>query len=236
MKRIMLAFALLFAMQAKAQTRLLVGVEAADNFGNYTFGPMASVEVPLGKHLEWDGKAAYSPLASHIAIGSGYSYGISASGIGWLTNTWGLYGGINDGAYKAVSKTSVVHKSQPHVFGGFVYRGLLDGLPSRLFFGYTREIQNGISSNGTESSHLNAFNVDYKVRFGCKGAACFRVDIDNYAGWVLNQSNPVCDGTYGVTGGPNGGPCPRRKTLSGGVSGSFTVEFPRPRGHEYDPF
>jgi hypothetical protein len=237
MRKYLLAITLLlssvFPAKVGAQARVYLGVEGEGNFGNYGLGPTASLEVPLGKHFEVDAGAKYEPLASHVKLGDGYNYSLSTSGIGWFTNGWGLYGGLDNNAYSA----GAVYKDQPHVFGGFVHRGIVDGLPSRFFFGYAREIQNGISPNGTETNHLNAFNVDYQVRFGCKGATCFRLDFNNYAGWVLNQGNPVCDGTYGVTGGngPNGS-CPRQKTLSGGTSFSFTFEFPRRHGHESEVF
>ncbi len=236
MRKYLIAVALLlasvFPVKVGAQTRVYVGVEGESNFGNYGLGPVGSVEVPLGKYFEADAGGFVEPLYSHIQIGTGYNYSLSTSGIGWFTNNWGLYGGLDDVAYAA----NTVSKNEPHVFGGFVYRGIISTFPSRFFFGYTREIQNGISSNGIESNHLSAFNVDYQIRVGCKGATCFRLDFNNYVGWTLSQSNPICDGTFGVTGGPNGGPCPRQKELSGGTSFGFTFEFPRRRGHEGDIF
>jgi hypothetical protein len=55
-------------------------------------------------------------------------------------------------------------------------------------------------------------------------------------GKVLGQSNPQCDGTFGITGGPNGGPCYRTGLFGGGVTASVSLEFPRRKGRENDVF
>jgi hypothetical protein len=45
-----------------------------------------------------------------------------------------------------------------------------------------------------------------------------------------DQGNPVCDGTLGNKGGPNGGPCPRTSFVTG--QGMFIFRFTTKQSRE----
>lgn len=236
MKNTMIAIALVLAsllsVPVKAQTRVTVGVEGARNFDNSSIGVAVGVEVPFLKRYELDLRDAFSPLESHVSLGGGRANRVSVGGVVWLSNTVGINAKIEDSTYNVTKAT----KDSDYFFGGLSYRTSLGGLPVRFSSDYIRQFNNGITASGLESSHLQGFDLGYTMRFGCLGAICIRSNEDFVFGRVLTQSNPVCDGTYGVTGGPNGGPCPRQAAFGGGVTASVTVEFPRHRGHEYDVF
>jgi hypothetical protein len=225
--------ACLFVVPAKAQTRVLVGLGGAEAFDNSSLGVTASLEVPFAKRFELNLKDTFSPLESKVALGGGRANTARVSAIVWLTNSFGVTGAAEDSNYNVTKVT----KDANYWFSGVVFRKVVGGLPARFSIQYIRQFNNGITPSGLESSHLQGGDLGYTMRFGCLGAVCVRTSEDIVFGRVLTQGNPICDGTYGVTGGngPNGS-CPRGTALGGGFTASITAEFPRHRGHEYDAF
>jgi len=235
MKRLSMLFVflyLLFAVPSYAQTRFFVGGQGADSFDNYSAGVSAGAEIPFLKHYEFDLKDTFSPVESHVSLGAGRANIIQAGGFIWLSKSFGFTGSAEDSMYDVTKVT----KDADYARGGFAYRGIVGGLPARFTFQYIRQFNNGITPSGLESSHLQGGDIGYTMRFGCIGAVCVRNSENFVFGRVLTQGNPQCDGTYGVTGGPNGGACPRTAAFGGGVTASVVLEFPRHRGHEKDVF
>lgn len=229
---VLMLIAFLFPLFANAQTRVLVGIEGAQAFDNSSVGVQAALEVPFAKHFELDLKDVFSPIESHVALGGGRSNIASVGGIIWFSNSFGFNGKVEDSSYNVTKVT----KDADYSFGGITYRTFLGGAPARFTFDYIRQFNNGISPSGLESSHLQGGDIGFTMRFGCLGAICIRNSEDFVFGRVLTQGNPQCDGTFGVTGGQNGGPCPRGSAFGGGVTASVAIEFPRRRGHEQDVF
>jgi hypothetical protein len=234
--RILIALALFIAFlipaHSNAQTRVLLGASGGDSFDNYSFGVQAGLEVPFAKHYELDLQDTFSPIESHVSLGAGRANIASVGGQIWFSPSWGINGRVEDSAYNVTKVT----KDADYAFGGLTYRAVVGGLPARFSFDYIRQFNNGISPSGLESSHLQGADFGFTVRFGCFSAFCVRTSEDFVFGRVLTQSNPICDGTFGVTGGPGGGACPRASAFGGGVTASILLEFPRHRGHEYDRF
>ena len=224
---------LAFTPTTHAQTRWLVGPEGALDYDNKSVGLMAGVEIPFAKHFELDLKDTFSPIETHVALGGGRANITTAGGIVWLSQNWGLTGSVADSMYDVTKVT----KDGDFASGGFIHRGYIGGLPARVSIKYVQQFNNGITPSGLESSHLQGVEVGITSRFGCLGVVCTRLSFAFDAGKVLTQSNPICDGTYGITGGngPNGS-CPRQSALGGGSTFSFVLEFPRHRGHEYEAF
>lgn len=225
-----LLVSLLFTLPLSAQTRVLVGPAGGDLFDNYYGGVTAGIEIPFAKRYEVDVYDEFSPLEAHQALGHGWANEISVGGYVWFhpLSHWGLNGGAQDSRYSVTT----VSKAGDFFTGGLAYRGNVGGLPATVSFDYLQQFNNGITSTGVETSHLKGASINPSVRFGCVSAFCIRTDYSFVVGHVLTQGNPVCDGTFGSTGGPNGGPCPRQGAFSGGFSASLLFEFPRRRGHE----
>lgn len=211
------------------RARVLVGSVGGSSFGNYFFGLNAAVEIPFAHRYELDLLDTFSPIESHIAIGSGWANQVSAGGLFWLTKRFGLNGSAEYSNYSVTT----VSKGGDYAFLGVTWRKKISwGVPARFSLDYIREFKNGISANGTESAHLQGVDFGFAARIGCSRSFCRRLVFDYQIGYVLTQSNPVCDGTYGITGGPNGGPCYRTGAWSGGATASFVLEFPGNRGYE----
>lgn len=225
-----LAVIMLFAVKSRAQTRVLFGAAGAQDFDNSSLGVTASIEVPFAKRLEVDLSDTFSPLESHVSLGGGRANTTNATGRIWF-GSWGVNGGAEDSMYDVTKVT----KDGDYAFGGITKRAVVGGLPARFSFDYIRQFNNGITSTGLESSHLQGFEFGYTMRFGCVGSVCVRNSEDFVFGRVLTQGNPQCDGTYGLTGGPGGGPCYRTAAFGGGVKASITMEFPHPK-NEYEQF
>lgn len=223
-----------FAVPVKSQTntRVLVGVQTGLTSFDSDFGVTIGIEQPLAKRFEIDASGQYSPVYSHTGLGRGSRYQTEAGGITWLSNTVGVYGDVAISGYTVpgLTKSSDVFKIGP------VFRTSFFGLPGRIRTGYLQQFNDGINSNGIETSHEKGGTFSYEVRFPCAGPVCFRAQEGFSILRVLTQSNPICDGTFGITGGPNGGPCYRKPGYGGTFSFSFVVEFPRPRGNWYDNF
>jgi hypothetical protein len=227
-----LMMALLFVIPVHAQTRVLLGVNGGQDFDNSNVGGTLGFEVPFLHHYELDLTDTFSPIESHVSLGGGRANIVSAGGHIWLTKSFGLVGSAEDSAYN-VTKVS---KDDDYALGGFAWRGLVGGAPTRFQLQFIDEFNNGINSTGLETPHLQGVDFGFTMRFGCVSFFCVRNSEDFVAGAVKTQSNPACDGTYGITGGPNGGPCPRATAFGGGVTGSVVFEFPRHRAIENDAF
>jgi hypothetical protein len=210
------------------QARVLVGSMGGSGFGNYFLGLIAGVEIPFAHRYELDLEETFSPIERHVALGSGWANRVSAGGHFWLTKGFGLNGSAEYSNYSVRSAS----KGGDYAFIGVTWRKIAWGIPARFSLDYIREFKNGISANGTESAHLQGGDFALVARMGCSRSVCSRMVFDYQAGHVLTQSNPICDGTYGKTGGPNGGPCNRTGAWSGGATGSIVVEFPSHRGYE----
>lgn len=227
-----LAFLFLFFVPSShAQTRYLVGAEGGDSFDNYNFGVTAGIEVPFLKHFELDLKDTFSPIESHVALGTGRANITTAGGIIWLTQGWGLTGSVEDSMYDVTKVT----KDADYAAGGLVYRGIVLGLPARFSFKYINQFNNGVSPTGLETSQLKGGDITATVRFGCFGKTCVRLTEDFVFGRVLTQGNQNCDGSLPVVA-PNVYCGPRAAAFGGGTTASIVFEFPRHRGHEGDVF
>lgn len=212
------------------QPRVLLGLSGSDAFDNLSAGLMAGLEIPI-RRVELDFADSYSPYESHMGLGQGHANIASFGTHVWLTSKFGLTGKIEDSGYSVtqVSKTGFYSE------GGMSVRTYLGGLPSRIEFGYTQQVNNGIV-NGVETSHLRGAYFGTDTRLGCAGFGCFRMSEQFSIGKVLTQGNPVCDGTLGNGSQIGESYCPRGSAVGGGVTVSLTMEFPRHRGHEDDLF
>jgi hypothetical protein len=228
MRALILPSILLFTLIAGtcyAQSRILVGTTVSNSFGNYSFGLSASAELPFGHKNELDIKDTFSPLESHVALGSGNANIASIGGIRWITSGFGLTTSFENSSYQ-VTKVS---KGADYLSFGPIVRKMIWGAPSRVSFGFIHQVNNGIV-NGVESSHLEGGHFGFTTRYGCAGNVCLRITEDFTIGRVLTQGNPVCDGTYGSN------TCPRSSAVAGGFTGSVSFEFPRHKGSELDAF
>lgn len=214
----------------KAQTRILIGADGGSSFGNLYLSSCAAVEAPI-RRMELDAKDCFSPLEQHISLGSGWANRASSEGIVWASNRIGFTGGASYSNYHVN-----ISKSAWYANGGLVFRSVVSQIPMRFTFEYIRQLHDGISKDGTESAHLQAGRFNMDMRMKCAGKACYRLAFDFEVGRVLTQSNPICDGTYGTTGGPGGGPCPRTAASAGAFSASIMAEFPRRKSTEHLPF
>lgn len=228
MKKLLVVAALLIsALTAKAQTpQVYVGGTGGYSFSNSFVGPVVGFELPV-KRFELSGQESFDPIEYHALLGTGHAEQTSLRTDLWLTNHWGVNSQYSVGSYH-----TQISKASQYVFTGIAWQGIADGQPSKFTFSYFQQINNGVSANGTETDHVKGGSIEFLTRMGCSGPLCYRFFGQFLFGHVLTQGNPVCDGTLGVTGGPNGGPCPRQGTMSGGASIGFAVEFPRHRGYE----
>lgn len=227
---ILLLIVSLFAVQAKAQTRILLGATGVQAYDNSSVGVTAALEIPFLNHYELDLRDTFSPFESKVALGGGRANIAAVGGFVWLTEHWGLTGRAEDSSYNVTKVT----KDGDYAFGGFAYRGVFGGFPARFTFQYVGEFNNGITPSGLESPHLQGGDIGFTMRFGCLGAVCIRNSENLSFGRVLTQSNPLCDYSYPLAAGVT--PCPRTGALGGGVQVSIALEFPRRRGHESDQF
>jgi len=225
---LLLMLAVLFTPAAHAQTRVLIGGTGGLDFNNKTLGVTGGIEQPFAKHFEVDLYGTFSPLEIKTVYGNGFSYSTQAELSGWFNDHWGLNGRVDRSAYTVTT----VSKTGYYAYGGASYRGLVGGLPAQFDFDFLKQFNNGIGANGTETNHIIGGEIDFSVRMGCARSFCVRMEDGFNAGRVLEQGNPACDGTFGLTGGPNGGPCARQATASGGFYASVVFEFPRRRGGE----
>jgi hypothetical protein len=228
MKKFILSLLLALALMvpsAKAQTRVLLGLSGSNEFNNMSAGVSAGLEVPFLHRFELDLNDTYSPYETHVGLGIGHANIASAGGTVWLTDKVGLSGKLEDSGY-SVTKVS---KTAAYALAGATVKTYVLGFPSRVSFGYTQQFNNGIT-NGVETSHLTGGYIKVDTRLGCTGAVCYRGSEQFAAGHVLQQGNPVCDGTEGAV------TCPRNTSFGVGVSLTFSIEFPRRRTTEDNLF
>lgn len=201
---------ILFIAPAISAQKVVVGVDGGSSFGNMFIGPTVGLEVPFAKRYELDLYDTFAPIEEHIALGHGWSNQAKAGGIVFLTDHFGLNG------YAEYSNYSTnIYKANEYALGGVNYEttGML------LNFDYLREFNNGISSAGIESSHIQGGDFGMKIRTYCNKHICYRVDFDFKVGRVLEQGNEACDGSYGpVT-------CPRTAAIAGAFTGAFVIEL-----------
>jgi hypothetical protein len=232
MKRLAAVAAFLFlACTCRAQNRFYVLGDGGVEFSNSFIGLEMGAEIPFAKRFEIDTTYYVAPNR-HTSLGNGWTSQTMVNGLFWLRPNWALTGGAEHSGYVA-GKTK---KTGEYMRLGISRRAVWGGTAVRFDMNYLREFDDGIV-NGIESSHLQGGVVSVKLNFGCKGVFCFREESEFEFGRVLTQGNPVCDGTYGTTGGPNNGPCWRTPGWGGGSALSFGVEFPRRyRGQDYMEF
>jgi hypothetical protein len=207
--------------------RFLIGAQTGSSFGNLFAGILAGVELPVTRHLELDLHDTFSPVEQHVPYGNGTANQVIGGGIVWINRSVGLNGQMEYSSYRVAG----LSKAGDYVLTGITLRKTANAMPLRLSFDYLREVNNGISQ-GTESPRLQGGQFNLDMRVACHLAFCVRVQFDFKVGRVLQQSNPVCDGTYGITGGPGGGPCYRTAASSGAFTGAVLFEFPRRRATE----
>ena len=223
----LLILAALISVPARAQVRVLAGAEGGIDFSNESLGVTVGVEAPFAKRYELDLRDTFSPVESHISLGAGTANKISATGIVWLNKSFGLNARVEDSRYSVTQ----VEKRADYAFGGIAYRTTVDGFPTRIFVDYVRQFNNGVSPAGIETSHLQGVQAEFTFRLGCTKSVCFRVGETVAVGRTWAQGNQACDGSTGPqTCGQ------RNRSVGGQFTGSFTVEFPRPRGKEYETF
>jgi hypothetical protein len=211
------------------QSRLLIGASGGESFDNEGAGVFAGAELVIRHRYEVDFIDSFYPIETHVDLGHGYANVASVTGIAWLTDHLGISGRTE---YSKYSVTQVT-KGAYYESGGPVLSFMALGQPTRFTFGYIRQVKNGIS-NGVETNHLQGGHLEVDSRMGCKGAICFRLIEDFPFAHVLNQGDPVCDGTYARS--PATPLCRRQGAIGGGVTVSVTMEFPRRRGEEMDLF
>jgi hypothetical protein len=205
--------------------RFLLGVSGGTSFGNAFLSTSAGVEVPFAKRFEIDLGDAFSPYEEHIALGKGWANAANASGIVWVTPGKSL--GINGGAEYSNYSVSI-YKGSYYAMAGLTWRHTGFGLPTRFSFDYFRQFDNGISSNGTETDHLQGGEFTVTVRMGAVGPTVARMAFSTSVGHLLTQGDQACDGSLGVYI-PS---CKRGQAVSGGATVGVNFEFPRHRGEE----
>jgi hypothetical protein len=214
--------------------RLLFGGDGGYAFGNTFIGAEAGIEAPLGAHFEANFSGQFFPFESHVALGRGFSYSIQPGAIIWINKTSGFEASYHHNAYSVTRE----RKSNDFVYSGYVYRHTMFGFPTRFHFGYMREVNNGISANGTETNHLQGAAFSFDSIEGCTTHFCVRDKFTWLTGRVLDQANPVCDGTfgYGSQFKPPMPACPRTSTPSGGFEFNLMFQFSRKRQNSNDLF
>jgi len=211
---------LLVTTTAKAQSRLLVGPNGGYVLDNAFLGGALSVEVPIQRfEVDLNGRGSFE---HHSGLGNGWSEENQVKTLAWITSRFGLDGTADRDAYGVPHIT----KSLSFVQAGAVWRGHLDERPVRLTVNYVREYKNRIDRSGTETPKLQGGQIVFDARVGCTKSYCVRLKEEFTVGHVLTQGNPVCDGTFGLTGGPNNGPCPRQGAWSGGSEVTVFLELP----------
>jgi hypothetical protein len=226
-----------FAPASRAQSyettpRVILGGEGGTEFGNTAIGALTSVEIPI-KRFELDFSNTFDLYESHVALGKGIADQFGGRGILWVNHV-GFVGGVDYSMYR-VSIT----KSAEYAKGGIAFRSNMGGVPARVFFLYTHELNNGLFPHiaaGTETPRLQSGAVQLQARLQCNrnGNMCLRLSGSFDVGVVKNQSNPICDGSLGVTGGNGpGGSCFRTFTLSGGAEFGLSLEI-RHKSHDVE--
>lgn len=211
---------------ADAKPEFLIGIQVGRSVGNAWFGGSASAALPFGHRFEALIGESFSPLEAHFPYGTGWSASTTAGGVAWLNDKWGIIGDLQYSAYSvtALRKASWYWQSGPAYSLNFF------GYPTEISMLYTQQFRNGINAaTGVETSHFKGAVVSLSSRIGCAGVACFIWTLQVNGGHVLNQGNPICDGTFGNGSQARLSPCPRSASSSGGVAASISLELPRRR-------
>jgi hypothetical protein len=105
------------------------------------------------------------------------------------------------------------------VYGGIATRGLWLNAPVRVMLDYFREVNNGVYGHGIETSHLQGGSLYLEAQVGCFRHACYYTTLETAIGGLLEQGNPVCDGSFGRA------TCPRTRNVGGSGVMGFLVRF-----------
>lgn len=202
---------------------MLVGVEGGQTYDNSFIGPSLRIEVPFAKHYEFQLQDSFEPLEAHTALGEGHANQARFTGIAWFTPTWGFEAATEFSNYSVTE----VSKGAYYALGGPVARLSLYGYPVRLHLGVIRQIGNGVTPEGIESSHVYGGEMSLDARVGCAAWGCVRIGEELSIGHILTQGNPVCDGSR-----PGPVTCPRGSGVGGGMTASIRLEFPKVKNYD----
>jgi hypothetical protein len=193
---------LLFASSAQAQTRVLVGPEAGQQYSSTYIGIQGGVEQPIGKRLELDATARLYLYERKTDQGTGTMNNENVMALARLTNFVSLAGGAE---YKHYAVTKLT-KSSYYTLAGIAIDHDWLGSPNRVELLYVREFQN-YEIRGIDPNRLQAARVSVDTVIDCSKRACYRLRWEVDAGRVLTQG--------------------RAAKMSGGASVAFLLEFPR---------
>jgi hypothetical protein len=169
-------------------------------------------------HFELDLRDTFDPLEEHVKLGKGYDNVATIEPVIWLTKGFGLDGRADWSQYR-VTKVS---KHSAYIYGGITTRGVWLDAPVRVALYYFREVNNGIYGRGIETSRVQGGSLYLEAQVGCTKHACYYTTLETAAGTLLEQGNPVCDGSFGkVT-------CQRNRTISGSGIMGFLVRLGAP--------
>lgn len=226
---LILALLVLASVPAKAQVRVLAGLDGGDSYDNQFFGGQVAVEIPFLNRFEFDIKDDFSPIENHTSLGKGHANNLTVNGIVWLVDGIGIN---SSGSYSTYDVTKVA-KGSDYFHAGPILRKVVYNRPSRWGVDYVHQVFNGINPSGVETSHLNGADAYFDVRLTCIADSrfCLRIREDWTFGRVLTQGNQFCDGSV-----PKNSPvtCPRSTAFGGGWEGSIRFEFGNRDGHELD--
>lgn len=214
------ALVLAFALTGSAQTRILAGVGGGPSYDNAELGFIGQVELPIKERVELSLREAYYPLEIHTGLGSGTANLTRVGGIVWLTKSFGVTASTEYSTYHVTK----VEKGGFYTYGGPIFKTNILDVPVRVEIDYVRQVRNGITTDGIETSHLQGAALSFDGRVGCAGAVCFRLYEQFSLGRVYTQGNPICDGSFPLTTLPS---CPRSSALGSSFTTSFMIEFPR---------
>jgi hypothetical protein len=207
---------------AQETPHVLIGASGGQAFGNLSLGSTVEIEVPIARHFEMDARDTFSPLEEHVRLGNGYDNVATIEPVIWLTRGFGLDTRVDWSQYR-VTKVS---KHSAYVFAGIATRGLWYGSPARMSLDYFREARNGIYGHGIETSHLQGGSLYLEAQVWCSRRFCSYTTLEMSIGGLLEQGNPVCDGS-GVANPQRLPACPRTRNVSGSGIMGFLVELGR---------
>lgn len=220
MKTPLLALALLAAIPAFGQTRILTGANVGIDFNNESTGVVLGIEQPITKHFEASIYDIASPLESHLGLGTGTANLFDAGGIAWVTQKIGLTTQIKSSRYDVTDTSKSAYYLQP----GLVFRLPIQDASSHLTILAAHQVLNGIRADGTESSHLNGFSLVLDSQVTCTKHTCIRLREQFDTGHVLEQGNPANDTrAAAILNGQSYHP--RTGAWSGGFTFTFLVTF-----------
>lgn len=206
--RIAIALLLLTAGTLHAQARYLAGGSGALDLGNKSIGLFTGFERPIGSRVELDAYETYAPLEWHQGLGRGWANDVQGGGIVWLVQGSGISATLQNSSYYVNSAS----KDAYYLSVGSVERFQLQGIPNRIFLWYVRQMVNGTSSAGLESSQLQGISIAWDIRPACARRACLRVKESFDVAHVLEQGNPLSS-------------VPRKGAWGGGAAFTVSAEF-----------